>query len=193
MPTTAAIEGRNCRGEEKVRRLDTAESGATIDRAYSDSLCDLPLLSRAQRPYVVRVTATPLTQVQARSGRGSRLTEAALALGAAILGLIALLVTLHSAVFVWGGTVQPATTTVAALGAFAGLWFVLTGWAPRHRAAVLAALAGILASAVGVAAVTVDYSWDGNNYHKMAVGALAHGWNPVWQSIFDFDQGSPTP
>lgn len=191
--TTGTIEGLNCRGEEKVRRLTKAEPDATIDRAYSDSLCDLPLLTRAQRPYLVQCgEATPLAEFQAGSGGAKRLTEAALALGAAILGLISLVVTLHSAVFVLGGTVQPVTTAVATVGAFAGLWFVLVGWAPRRRAALLAALAGIFASAVVVARVTMDYSWDANNYHKMATGALSHGWNPVWQSVLEFTQGLPT-
>ena len=192
--TTGAIDGRNCRGEEKVRRLSAAEQDAKIDRAYSDSLSDLPLLAQAQRPYVVhRGVATPLAQFQASSGGGKRITEAALALGAAILGLIALLVTLHVVVLVLGGTVQPATTAVATVGIFAGLWLVLVGWAPRHRGAVLAALAGTLAFAVVVATVTLDVTWDGNNYHKAAVGGLSRGWNPVWQSIADFSQGAPTP
>lgn len=53
-PATGAIDGSNCRGEEKVRRLRAVEPDAVVDRAYSDSLSDLPILKLAQRPYLVR-------------------------------------------------------------------------------------------------------------------------------------------
>ncbi len=62
-PTTGAIDGHNCRGEEKVRRLRAVEPDAVVDRAYSDSLSDLPILRLARRPYLVRKgVATPLEQ-----------------------------------------------------------------------------------------------------------------------------------
>jgi phosphoserine phosphatase len=60
-PTTGSIDGYNCRGEEKVRRLRAAQPDAVVDRAYSDSLTDLPILRLARRPYLVRKgVATPL-------------------------------------------------------------------------------------------------------------------------------------
>ena len=60
-PTTGSIDGLNCRGEEKVRRLRAVEPDAVVDRAYSDSLIDLPILRLARRPYLVRRgVATPL-------------------------------------------------------------------------------------------------------------------------------------
>jgi phosphoserine phosphatase len=63
-PTTGLIDGYNCRGEEKVRRLRAAEPDAVVDRAYSDSLTDLPILRLARRPYIVRKgEATLLDQV----------------------------------------------------------------------------------------------------------------------------------
>ena len=31
-----------------------------------------------------------------------------------------------------------------------------------------------------------DISWDGNTYHKDAVGALKNGWNPIYQDYIDF-------
>ena len=51
---TGVIEGENCRGEEKLRRLDAYDSSLIIDRAYSDSLSDAPLLERASHGYIVR-------------------------------------------------------------------------------------------------------------------------------------------
>ena len=31
-----------------------------------------------------------------------------------------------------------------------------------------------------------DVSWDGNSYHKDAIGALKNGWNPVYEDYIDF-------
>lgn len=31
-----------------------------------------------------------------------------------------------------------------------------------------------------------DVSWDGNAYHKGAVGYLAQGWNPLYQTMEEF-------
>jgi phosphatidylglycerophosphatase C len=65
-PNTGLIDGDNCRGEEKVRRLRAAQPDAVVDRAYSDSLTDLPILRLARRPYIVRKgVATLLDQVLA--------------------------------------------------------------------------------------------------------------------------------
>lgn len=32
----------------------------------------------------------------------------------------------------------------------------------------------------------IDYSWDGNAYHKTAIGFFANGWNPVYETAKDF-------
>lgn len=53
-PATGRMDGLNCRGQEKVRRLRESLPAAVVDRAYSDSRSDLPLLRLARRPYLVR-------------------------------------------------------------------------------------------------------------------------------------------
>jgi putative flippase GtrA/phosphoserine phosphatase len=61
--TSGSIVGLNCRGEEKVRRLAVGAPGVSIDRVYSDSLSDLPILKLGRRPYIVRKgVATPLAE-----------------------------------------------------------------------------------------------------------------------------------
>ena len=35
-----------------------------------------------------------------------------------------------------------------------------------------------------------DISWDGNTYHKDAIGALKNGWNPVYDNYIDFYETS---
>jgi phosphatidylglycerophosphatase C len=64
---TGLLDGANCRGDEKVRRLDAwlAEAGLGDARvvAYGDSASDAPLLARAHRGVLVRgarpLPATP--------------------------------------------------------------------------------------------------------------------------------------
>lgn len=50
---TGKINGENCRGKEKVQRLDDYDASLKIDAFYGDSLSDMPLFKRAKRPYVV--------------------------------------------------------------------------------------------------------------------------------------------
>lgn len=58
---TGCIDGENCRGEEKVRRLRETLPNTVVRKAYSDSLSDLPLLTLAKEPFVVTgPTITPL-------------------------------------------------------------------------------------------------------------------------------------
>lgn len=52
-PCTGRITGKNCRGEEKVRRFRERFPTASIDRFCSDSLSDAPLAALATRPFLV--------------------------------------------------------------------------------------------------------------------------------------------
>ena len=47
------IIGKNCKGEEKVRRLASTIPNAQIITSYSDSESDLPILNLAKTAYVV--------------------------------------------------------------------------------------------------------------------------------------------
>lgn len=38
-----------------------------------------------------------------------------------------------------------------------------------------------------IARNTYDLSWDGNSYHKTAIGELKNGWNPLYERIEDFN------
>ena len=44
-----------------------------------------------------------------------------------------------------------------------------------------------------VSAYIYDNTADGTTYHKLAVGAMKNGWNPVWQDVakFNKDKGNP--
>ncbi len=51
--TTGLIEGPNCKGEEKVRRLYQVIPNAVIDEFYSDSFSDTPLAKLANKSFLV--------------------------------------------------------------------------------------------------------------------------------------------
>lgn len=52
------IKGENCRGVEKVRRLQAHNPGIVVNEFYSDSLSDLPLAKLANRAYLVKKRST---------------------------------------------------------------------------------------------------------------------------------------
>ena len=52
--TTGLIEGKNCKGEEKVKRLYEIMPDAKIDEFYSDSFSDAPLAKLAKKSFLVK-------------------------------------------------------------------------------------------------------------------------------------------
>ena len=44
----------------------------------------------------------------------------------------------------------------------------------------------VLFGAIFVASKIYDSSYDGNSYHKGAIGMMAHGWNPIYQTAEDY-------
>lgn len=51
----------------------------------------------------------------------------------------------------------------------------------------------VFAIATIISGKIYDSTADGNTYHKLAVGAMKNGWNPVWTEVEDFntDKGNP--
>lgn len=56
----AGLRGENCRGEEKVRRLEAAFGPALrLEHAYGDTAGDREMLARARRPHMRAFTGRP--------------------------------------------------------------------------------------------------------------------------------------
>ena len=53
-PETGRFSGRNCSGDEKVRRFRLACPNESVDEFYTDSRKDLPMAGLAARAYLVR-------------------------------------------------------------------------------------------------------------------------------------------
>ena len=48
------IIGVNCKGEEKVKRFNEQFKNVKVDKAYSDSLSDIPMFTLAKKAYLVK-------------------------------------------------------------------------------------------------------------------------------------------
>lgn len=68
-PRTGRIRGRNCKGEEKVRRFRERFPEGRIEKFYSDSLTDAPLAALAEEAFLVRKGVPRPWPEQARGGR----------------------------------------------------------------------------------------------------------------------------
>ena len=44
----------------------------------------------------------------------------------------------------------------------------------------------ILAIAIAISSHTYDLTWDGNTHHKLGVGCLKDGWNPIYQNVDEY-------
>lgn len=51
---TGRLCGKNCRAEEKVRRLKETFPDAEVEQAYSDSLSDVPMFRLAKQAFLVK-------------------------------------------------------------------------------------------------------------------------------------------
>ncbi|WP_293961439.1 HAD-IB family phosphatase [uncultured Fusobacterium sp.] len=51
---TYEIEGKNCKGKEKIERLNLEKGNYAIENFYSDSLSDLPLFKIAKNKFILK-------------------------------------------------------------------------------------------------------------------------------------------
>ena len=127
------------------------------------------------------------------TGVRDRLADSSLVVGAGLVTLFAVLIVAHSVVLIAGGTVQPAVTVGVAVLVAAGVWFALRTQPVRARALSVGVFTVLIAISLAVAALSIDLSWDGNQYHKVAAATLGNGWNPVWQSGLDWNESAANP
>jgi phosphoserine phosphatase len=53
-PKTGVYRGKNCYGEEKVRRFKERYAGERIDSFFSDDYADMPLMRIAEQVFLVK-------------------------------------------------------------------------------------------------------------------------------------------
>lgn len=106
--------------------------------------------------------------------------------GLFILLFISITVLLSSILFVIGGRIYLASaiiSIVAAMGALVILTKTEDTKIPFY--AILIGI-GVILIALFLSSRIYDFTYDGNWYHKSAVGAMANGWNPLYDSFTDY-------
>lgn len=107
----------------------------------------------------------------------------ALSLAAGLLTFIFLVILLNSVVFILHGSLLPIVTILSFIAGL-GVTYWAGGQLKVKKPHVLPiVLSCIVAGSVFLGGITLDTTYDGNNYHKYAIGSLKNGWNPVYDEI----------
>lgn len=85
--------------------------------------------------------------------------------------------------FLFGGIIRRWMFPLAVCIAFV-LW-VMVFHDTKITFAQVATIIGVIAFGLFLSGVIFDISWDGNTYHKTAVGLMMDGWNPVDHECMD--------
>lgn len=105
---------------------------------------------------------------------------------------LTLLIVITSIIFICGGRVFKYLLLIIYL-------LTVIGYLVFRRKNIKKAVVAIIIATIVFAATTFvsgyiyDTTPDGNTYHKLAVGAMKNGWNPVYDDVgkFDKDKGNP--
>lgn len=105
---------------------------------------------------------------------------------------ITLLIVITSIIFIFGGIIFKYLLLVIYILTTLGYLFVKRKDLKKGIISVIIATL-VFALATFVVTYIYDGTPDGNTYHKLAVGAMKNGWNPVWTDVKDFnkDKGNP--
>lgn len=109
--------------------------------------------------------------------------KSALALAIGLLLTIFFDVFLHSAVFILHGKMSQLVTIMALLISLAMAYIVGKKLDIKRPYLIPVILFATLAISIFLGSITLDTTYDGNTYHKQAIGSLKDGWNPVYNDI----------
>lgn len=107
-------------------------------------------------------------------------------LGLMMLAFLFFLIAIPTTVLILGGKIEGWMLIAAVLSSVAVVWLI-TG-RRFDKVFVVSALCFFFILIVTIALYGCLYSgdYDGNTYHKMAVGLLKNGWNPIWEDSETF-------
>lgn len=100
---------------------------------------------------------------------------------------------LSALLFVFGIGITYLQPLLSVLLMLASAFFFLRrqGW--KRYALVLGVVFSLILSSFALSSITTDDTVDGPAYHEPAVGAMAYGWNPVYESIGSFHDSGRSP
>ena len=111
----------------------------------------------------------------------------AFSIAVSILFFVFLVIALTSVAFLLGGGVSKWLLVLSVIGSIGFLYYLLYKKNITKPWLWIGIFLSLLASSVWFGSVTIDSTYDGNSYHKTAIGALRYGWNPVRADINTFN------
>lgn len=124
-----------------------------------------------------------MTRVDKRPG-----CDTGMALGIFLLNLLFFPILTTTLAFLFGAGVS-VPAIIIALAAAVAFSYCLSGRNLRQTAGVCLTGLALAAACILLCCLCLDWSHDGNAYHKAVVGLLRDGWNPLKESFYSFAAG----
>ena len=108
-----------------------------------------------------------------------------LSVGTFLLGCTFFAILTSTTLFLFRISISPINILISPILSAMMCYFFL-GHSTKYT--LISALVGICVLILAVLICThfYDWSYDGNTYHKSMVGALKYGWNPLYETFYDF-------
>ena len=117
--------------------------------------------------------------------------------GISLVCFVFLNILITAALLLVNVSVTAITPVLALAGACAITVMLNSRCAPlQERSSAITALfaaVALIVVCVAVSMLVCDRSYDGNYYHKVAIGSLANGWNPLYEGVVEFWQRASFP
>lgn len=119
--------------------------------------------------------------------------DVAFILGSGLLCLLFLTISITAIAFLFHGRVSRIWLLLSLLLSLGYIYYALKRKQISAKPVWLLLFLAFLGGSVLFSSLSLDTSYDGNAYHKVAVGELKNGWNPIWQSVEAFNASPANP
>lgn len=190
---TGVYTGKNCKGEEKIKRLDQKVKKYEIEHFYSDSLHDLPLANISKKSYFV--THGKIEKWDTEKIKGSRKNiwnHASFQLSWLIMMYLLCVLVLFYILKLCNIYLSLIWVQIFSILVPVVIYFFQKK--NDYKKIVIILLYLILC--IGLPFLfsnTYDLTQDGNGYHKLSIAYLKNGWNPVYQHQDDYVKENQLP
>ena len=191
---TGLYTGKNCKGEEKIKRLDQELKNYEIEHFYSDSLHDLPLANISKQSYFVTHGSLEVWDTDKIKGQRKNIwNHTPFQLSWLIMMyLLCVLVFFHISRLCH---IEHGLTLIQILSILVPVVIYLFHYRKKSwkKYFVVFLYFGLCIGLPFLFSNTYDLTQDGNGYHKLSVAYLKNGWNPIYQSQDDYVKENNLP
>ena len=190
---TGKYTGKNCKGEEKIKRLDQKVKKYEIEHFYSDSLHDLPLANISKKSYFVTHGKVEEWDTEKIKGNCKNIwNHTSFQLSWLIMMyLLCVLVLFHIFKLC---NINLSLIWIQILSILIPVVIYFFQKKNDYKKIVMILLYVILC--IGLPFLfsnTYDLTQDGNGYHKLSIAYLKNGWNPIYQDQNDYVKENELP